>query len=370
MEKPTLRAYHLFVAALFVCILLSFTVFYVTQNLFSKSSDIADTCYDGTVIEGTDPINGFLRSVYQNKNSIARVREYEYRLFGIVNNGNVISGKEDFLFEMKNEETGYDYLRDYLGKSAFTEEESAAILAELNRRRTEYGEMGAEYLLVIIPNSQTVYGEYMPPYIGNISKNTRLSRLADYLGQNGFVSFVDLTEPLKNAKSAGLLYNNTENSLNALGVYYAYRAVYDRFSDTVRATTTPVTKEDLSFYEHRTAGKAIAKAAGLEETVLNNTVSLSNNTAIYYTYLMNTGGITKTVLKPAVAQGQSTSLLLQFSRNWEKLQSEPFFSNTFYRVTYQQGLEEDEAIFAEAQPSVVIQFLYEYELGSLLPAGQ
>lgn len=370
MEHPGIRIYHLFFTALFICILLSFAVFYITENMFSKPSDMEDSCYDGSAIEGSDPVSRFLRSVYQNKNSIARVRQYEYRLFGIVNNGNVISGKEDFLFELKNEETGYDYLKDYLGKSAFTEEESAAILAELNRRRTEYAEKGAEYLLVIIPNAQSMYSEYLPLYIGNISKNTRLSRLSDYLVQNGFGAFVDLTEPLKAAKPSGLLYNNTENSLNALGVYYAYRAVYDRFSDTVRATTAPVTKDSLSFYEHRTAGKTIAKAVGLEETVLNNTVSLSNSTAINYTYLMYTGNVTKTALKPAVAQGQNSSLLLQFSHNWEKLQSEPFFSNTFYRVTYQLGLEEDEAVFDEATPSVVIQFLYEYELASLLPANQ
>lgn len=368
MENPDTRAFHLFVTALFVCILLSFAVFYVTEDVFSGTAT-ADTCYDGSVITGSDPIRQFLRTVYQNENSIARVRKYEYQLFGIVNNGNVLVGKEKFLFEMRNEETGYDYLKDYMGRSAFTKEESAAIFAELARRQAAYAETGTEYLLVIIPNAQSVYSEYMPGYIGSISKNTRLSQLSEYLVQNGFSSFVDLTGPLKNAKSAGLLYNNTENSLNALGVYYAYRAVYDRFSDSVRATTTPVTKDSLSFYEHRTAGKAIAKAAGLEETVLNNTVSLSNSTPIYYTYLLNTGGVTKTVLKPAVAQGQSSSLLLQFSNNWEKLQCEPFFSNTFYRVTYQLGLEENETVFAESSPSVVIQFLYEYELESLLPAN-
>lgn len=374
-EKTSAHAYHIFVVAFFVCLLLSFSVYFVVGDLFDAREEVAPACYDGSVIEGSDPVHRLLRCVYQNERSIARVRRYEYRVFRVVNHGNVVAGKNGFLFEIKDTDTGYDFLEDYIGQSAFTEEESAGILAELCRREKYYEEKGAEYLLVVLPNAQTVYSEYMPGYLGNISKSTRLTRLNEYIDTHmttagdRFFNFANLTGELRAGKGEMPLYNNTENTLNSYGVYLAYRAVYDRFSPSVRATTRPLGSGDLSFRQYLTTGKAIAREAGLADTVLNNTISLSSDTPVNYTYLINTGSLTKTALKPAVAQGQNTSLLLQFSGNWEKLQSEPFFSNTFSRVTYQQGFAADDAIFDQAKPTVVIQFLYESELELLLPGS-
>ena len=374
-EPDQQRTYHLFVVAFFVCLLLSFSVYFAVGDALGAEGSTAPACYDGSVIEGNDPVRGFLRAVYQNEASLSLVRQYEYRIFRVVNHENVIAGRNDFLFEVNDKETGYSFLEDYIGHAAFDEAQSAAILEELCRRQNYYRENGAEYLLVVIPNAQTVYSEYMPGYLGNISKNTRLSLLEDYIGTHSsadgakFRNFVNLTAELSAQKGEGLLYNNTENSLNALGAFVAYRAVYDRFSPNVWATTPPLLRSELSFRRHQTAGREIAREAGLADTVLNETVSLSNDTVMNYTYLLNTGGVTRTALKPAVAQGQKTLLLLQFSSNREKLQCEPFFSNTFYKVTYQLGFAEDAAIFEQAKPQVVIQFLYECELDMLLPQG-
>lgn len=374
-EKTSTHTYHIFVVAFFVCLLLSFSVYFVVGDLFDAKEEAAPECYDGSVIEGGDPIHQLLRCVYQNTNSIARVRRYEYRVFRVVNHENVVAGKNGFLFEIKDTDTGYDFLEDYIGQSAFTEEESAAILAELCRREKYYEEKGAEYLLVVLPNAQTVYSEYMPGYLGSISKSTRLTRLGEYINAHAtaegekFVNFADLSGELRANKGELPLYNNTENTLNSFGVYLAYRAVYNRFSASVHATTRPLERGELSFRQYLTTGKKIAREAGLADTVLNNTVSLSSDAPVNYTYLINTGSLTKTALKPAVAQGQNTSLLLQFSGSWEKLQSEPFFSNTFARVTYQQGFAADDTIIDQAKPTVVIQFLYESELELLLPGS-
>ena len=137
-EKTSAHAYHIFVVAFFVCLLLSFSVYFVVGDLFDAKEEVAPACYDGSVIEGSDPIHRLLRCVYQNERSIARVRRYEYRVFRVVNHGNVVAGKNGFLFEIKDTDTGYDFLEDYIGQSAFTEEESAGILAELCRREKYY----------------------------------------------------------------------------------------------------------------------------------------------------------------------------------------------------------------------------------------
>ena len=245
----------------------------------------------------------------------------------------------------------------------------AAILSELQRRKELYAARGCEYYLVILPNAQTVYSEYMPAYYGNISADTRLAVLDRYLMERGFDGVIDIRRDLIAAKSDGWLYNNTENSLNALGLYHTYRAVYRCFSAEVAESTELLERESLEFYYHQTTGKQLAKKAELSDVLENRTVSLSNSTRLNYRFI-NNGGAATTIKLPFYVSSEgsgSPELLLQFSGTWERLQIEPFFSNTFGKVTYQVGLTDDEAIFAAADPKVVFQFIYEDELSQLLP---
>lgn len=366
-ELPT---YQLTIITVFLGILLSFSVFYLTNMFVNTDAATADTCYDGGVIEGEDFISSFDRTVYQSTASLERVRAYQYKLFGIVDSPLVVAGRDNFLFEIYDEENDYQYLEDFTGGCAFTQEQSAAILSELIRRRDLYESRGAEYLLVVIPNAQTVYSECMPWYYGPISENTRLEALDDYLQAQGYYNLVNLTEDLREAKKDGQLYNNTENSLNSLGMYYTYRAVYRRFSAGVRDSANVIEREKLSFYQHMMSGKGAARRAGIADIAGNRTVSLSNGTRLNYRYVANTGRTSTTILLPfyvSSAVSGSPELLLQFSNTWERLQIEPFFSNTFGKVTYQTDLTDDLTIYQEANPRVVIQFIYENQLSQLLP---
>lgn len=367
--KKELSLYHLTVTVIFIGILLTCSLFYLVNTVIGRESAVSEQCYDGSVIEGESVFADFSRSVYQNAATQEQIREYQYRLLGIVSAPEVLAGHEDFLFEVRDDENRYNYLEDYLGELSFTEEESARILQVLQRRKSTYKERGAEYLLVVLPNAQTVYSEQMPDYLGGL-RETRLKRLETYLFANGFTDFVNLSDELIAYKDQGLLYNNTENSLNALGLYCVYRCVCERFEPTIMAKTRVLERNELNFYYHLTTGKAVARRAGLADVVSNRTVSLSNNTVLNYHSTFLTGRASQTVLLPfehSSNYSETPRLLLQFSDAWERLQAEPFFSNTFRAVTYQTDLSDDTDVFEKADPAVVIQFLYENELSWLLP---
>ena len=366
--KKELSLYHLCVASIFVCILLTCTLFYGINALICREGAKASACYDGTVIEQGGFVGDFNRSVYQNATMRRRILEHQYRFFGIMSHPNVLAGDDDFLFDVYDEETGYNYLDDYLGELQFSAEECEAILTLLEKRRDSYAERGAEYLLVILPNAQSVYSENMPDYLGSI-RRTRLEGLENYLYANKFTSFVNLTDELIAYKSEGRLYNNTENTLNSLGLYYTYRCVCERFEPTIMAKTRVIPRNDLNLYYHLTTGKAVARRAGLADVVSNLTASLSNNTKLNYHSTPLTGRVTQTVLLPFEIPNaaETPRLLLQFSSAWERWQSEPFFANTFRAGTYQTDHVDDDAIFSQAQPQAVIQFLYENQLSWLLP---
>lgn len=368
--KKTSSIYHVTVCTVFIGILLTFSIFFLINILLERSNDLSPQCYDGSVIEADEPFAKLHRNVYQSKASLDFIHKYQYRLFGTVNGTQAIAGKDDFLFEIEDTENQYNYIEDYIGNHAFTEEEMKAILQHLRQTRTSYAKRNAEYLLVIIPNSQTVYSECMPNYLGPIAENTRLAVLNEYLLEHDFYYFIDLTEELREAKNDGLLYNNTENSLNSLGLYYTYQAVYKRFTPSALTNAKMIEREDLDFYQHLTAGKDAARKAGLADVVENHTVSLSNRTKLNYRFVYNAKASTTTFKLPFYIPSSfsnSPEMLLQFSNTWERLQIEPFFSNTFSKVTYQTDLSDNPAIFEAAQPRVVIQFIYENQLSQLLP---
>ena len=364
MKKKN-STFNLVVTTVFIGILLSFSIFYLTNMLISPETDTADTCYDGTVITGSDPGSAFRRAVYQSEATLSLIREYQYRLFGIADTDAVVLGEKDFLFEARNDAYDYDFLEDYTGNLRFTDEELEQILAELERRRDVCTQNNASYLLVVIPNSQTVYSEYMPSYLGKISKNTRLSRMESYLNQNGFYDVLDLTDHLKFAKAYGQLYHNTENSLNALGAYYAYLATYNRIVGNVTASTASIAREELDFYRHSMPGLATAQKAGLADLTVNRTVSLSNDMRPNYDFTLTSGLYTTTRLREQ--ESYQSAVLLQFAGSANSSQYEFYFSNTFPQATYQNKAALSKEAFRVSQPQVVVQFIRESELGQLLP---
>ena len=365
MEKEK-SIFHLLITALFIGILLSFAIFYLICAAYQHDHDMADACLDGSKIEGENFPARFERAVYQNKETLSRIRDVNYLLFRTVNAPNVIVGRNDFLFAIQDDENSYHYLKDYLGESAFDERESAAVLSLLQAREQSYNARGCKYLLVVLPNAQTVYSENMPGYMGDI-RQTRLSQLEKYLQENDFDAFINLTQDLIACKSKGLLYNTTENSLNSMGLYYTYRSVCEYLNRNL-SIQAPIPTH-YEFYTHRTTGKQLSQQAGLDDTVPNLTVSLANADVRGYRTVYQSRSASKTVLNGEdhpLGAIETPSILLQMPSTWEKLQSEPFFSNVFSEVTYQTNWYDDPEIFAQASPEIVVQFVYEYQLSALL----
>ncbi len=311
-----------------------------------------------------EPAGGFAdrmeQAVYENASLDRIINEINFRFFRRVENDNVIIGSDGFLFERRDEKSGYEYLLDYRGDLAFSDDELEQIAKNIELREGAYKNSGAQYMLIILPSVQTVYSENMPFLYGDISENTRRAQLERYLTENGISCVLDLTDEIRSKKDRGRLYDNTENSLNALGAYEVYRAIAEELSARGE-DVSPYTLSGSDFYSRLDAGKAIARSAGIQHLVPNKTVALSASVEPYEIL-----GEYENFEMTKNAERLGPSLLIEYTDEWNRIIMQPYFSGSFEHVAYKANHMFSSFANAAAAPDFVLQIISESELDSLL----
>ena len=362
MTKPI----NVVCAALFAGIILTFSFYFGISAITGIEYEDADV----TVSEDMT-FSQFSAAYYCDTSLQNIIDNIRYILFDSIGSNDIILGENNFLFDAGTEENGYNYLRDYIGDSELSQSELEAIESIISLRKTAYENRDVDYLLVIVPNSQTVYSEYMPAYMGELSSNTRLEQLTKYLEQCGCDYVLNATQPLMTAKQSGkLLYNNTENSLNSLGEWYLYDAVSQKLEQLYGVSGSRVGVSSLDLYTRRTDGKTLARRAGLASVILNETLSLSNSDQTKYTVSSYYGTMVRTSMTEAYRHSdQASVMLLEFTNEWDRALLMPYFSNTYSEVAYKDNHQFSRLAVEHLNPSVVVQFIHEYEIYDLLDAN-
>ncbi len=351
-------------AALFAGIILTFTFYFGITSL----TDNRSTDQDSIVKDMT--FGNFCEAFYCNDELAALADNIDYLFFKSIDSKNIILGDNNFLFDAGEHENGYNYLYDYTGNAILSESELRALANILSLRQLAYENRGVEYLMVVIPNSQTVYSEYMPGYMGELSDDTRLSQLSRYLGNMNYDFFFNATDLLVTAKTYGKpLYNNTENSLNSLGEWYLYDSVRTKLEQMYGITGSLVGVSSLDLYTRSTDGKTLARRAGLESIISNETISLSDSEHTKYTISSYYGTMVRTELTEQYSAGSDDVVLLEFTNDWDRILLMPYFSNTYSQVAYKNNHQFSGLAVDNLQPSVVVQFIHEYELYDLLDSN-
>ncbi len=277
----------------------------------------------------------------------------------------MIFGKNNFLFNKTAE--GYDYIADFKGEIPFTDIELEQIYSSLNKRSIAFANNHADFLVAVIPNAQTVYPEYMPSEYGILSGNTRLKQLTAFLHQKGFDHFVDLTEALTAAKKEGQLYHNTENSLNALGAFYAYSEIYTRLPEKLRTKNRLNDELVKQIKKEKTKGLYLAELAGLDRENITLSLEISEDDAMY-----SVMGKKDILLSTYVKIGYKSiiptvpAVLIDLEKENDLFVFMPYFSSTYGSVGYKMNYEFSASAMNSIAPRTVIQFIGEDRLSLLL----
>lgn len=144
----------------------------------------------------------------------------KYELFHTPCDNQVVIGKDGWLFFGET-------LADYAGVT-LTGAELDGIAQKLAEVRDYVRSQGKEPLFVIVPNKNSIYGEYMPKRFGSVAQVRNLTLLQERMDARN-IPYVDAYRILLANKEKGALYlhedthwNNTGARLILNGIYAAY----------------------------------------------------------------------------------------------------------------------------------------------------
>ena len=220
---------------------------------------------------------------------------------------------------------------------------------------------------MVIPDSMNVCSDKVPWYLGERSQNARLSQLSAYLNEKGIHCMVDPTEKMIEESTEMPMYNNTENSINAYGAYCIYNTAVSKFLADTGREVDRIYRDDIDFYTRLTDGRGIAALSGLERTIENRTVSLTDSAPKNYQVTYSSKGFVATKrTTPAQPSEEDKCVVVECADDWDRTQLTPYFSGTFDSVYYRSTLLDRPETAKQYGATLVVQVLRESEITRLL----
>lgn len=148
---------------------------------------------------------------------------FTYYTLGEVSSNQVILGKEGWLFYKS--ETDGNPIKDFEGTNRYTSSEMNEILQVARITQEKIEEKGIEFAILVAPNKENVYSEFMPDiYTHNSISSTDI--LVDYLIDHG-INVVSPKKELLIERSELQVYYSYDTHWNQLGAYIGVKSIMD-----------------------------------------------------------------------------------------------------------------------------------------------
>ena len=221
--------YRLLPALVFV-----YWVFYpFVANLFSSNAELLDNRPLKT--KPTELSLNFPKEfeAYYNDTFAGRKRllkkygKIQYKLG--IDSGITILGQKGWAFyDSAKVPDGYTLI-DYFGEVRFNDDELKQMAEGVEKAREFYARQGIDYIIIIAPNKEAMYSEYMPERLQKQRKSdkSRMDLAVEYLQQNTKVKIINFKDALMAAKKElkEEIYYPLDSHWNGIGSYVGYTAM-------------------------------------------------------------------------------------------------------------------------------------------------
>jgi len=271
---------------------------------------------------------------------------------GVSPSSQALVGRDGYLFYAG--ERSLDYFRSV---NPFSDGDLARWHDDLEARRTALEKRGVRYVVVVAPNKETIYPEFMPHSIRPVHKQTRLDQLLAYLHAHSDIDIVDLRQALRRAKQTEQVYYRTDTHWNNLGAYVAYGEILAQlnryFIGDARALpgTTAV---------RTTAGGDLARILALEDRFTDESVDWipAEPRRARQAEAYSIGSADVVVMECSGCAGPRA---VMFHDSFNTLLA-PFLAEYFRRIAFVDGAKLDFTLIDRERPDIVIQEFVERKL--------
>lgn len=148
----------------------------------------------------------------------------EVELFRHSTNADVVLGRDGWLFYAGDRT--FEQLR---GTDVFTPEQLDRWIDRMDARRAWLAERGIPFLIVVVPDKERVYHDFLPPRLGTPAAVTRLSQIRSRLAQRGSaLDLLDLSDAMATARTQVQAYAKRDTHWSGAGAFLGYLEIMRR----------------------------------------------------------------------------------------------------------------------------------------------
>jgi len=213
---------------------------------------------------------------------IEKFNNFRYSFGDHVFNAGLV-GKDGWLY-YSGDFSIHDYQKtEPLGKNRL--KGLAEILNSLNESAAQYG---GTLLVVIPPDKNTIYPQYVPEQIPVIGQTSRLDQLIKYLQDNTEISVLDLRTVLMDASQSSKIYYKADAHWNCLGAYYASNEILLKVNELYpKVQTHPLSGYQSGSFVDSSLDISTAMGLGFHEDTETLTPKFPTGSISYTTYEKN-----------------------------------------------------------------------------------
>jgi alginate O-acetyltransferase complex protein AlgJ len=177
-------------------------------------------------------------------------------------------GREGWLFYANEWE-----LEEYENAMPYRVQDLEKIRRIQEDRRIWLERQGIKLFILIAPDKETIYSEYLPPEIHKIGRDSRLDQVKDYLRSEPGIEFIDLRKDLLRPKPAQRLFHRTDTHWNDYGAFVGYATLMERIAQHFPAVRQPSIDEYTVSIAERKGGD-LADMLSLSDVIREKRITL------------------------------------------------------------------------------------------------
>jgi len=275
-----------------------------------------------------------------HKEQVSALESVRFHLLDEKTYPNVLIGNNDWLYY-----TGENNLQDYECSMPFTNAELETIRTRLLDWQSQLQERGIRFYVVIAPNKESIYPQYLPGQVRAGLRACRIDQVLDVLGDTS-LNVLDLRDALQSAAQTAQVYHRTDTHWNSLGAFIASREIISLASRDFPDLSIPSLNDyapELQSHSGDLAGFLPRDDRFIEQETVLTPLAPAKANFVEGTDLTAISTIPGSSLPSALVFCDSFSDALK-----------PYLSEHFSRVVYSRSFSLDLGLVDQEKPDVVV----------------